>query len=201
VTKRAAAAALILDASARILCVKPTYRPEWLVPGGAVELGESPLCACRREVREETGLQLSIGRLLCVDYRFNARLDAEILHFVFWGGELSGAEVAKIALPTGELSEYGFLPLDEATAVLDRPLGRRIRAALDALREDTSFYLENGERPDFLRHESAGRSDAPATHTPRGLTPSGTVGLGLGKSPRPDAASERRNRADTGSDG
>lgn len=64
--KRMAVAAVLLDAQGRLLCVKPTYRPEWLVPGG-VEPDESPLAACRREVAEEIGLELASGETLHVE--------------------------------------------------------------------------------------------------------------------------------------
>ena len=143
-TKRAAAAALFLDEQGRILCVKPTYREEWLVPGGAVEPGESPHAACRREVAEEIGLDVAIGRLLCVDHRWNERLSVELLHFVFWAGELSEAREREIVLAADEIAAYRFMDTSDAALVLDRPLGRRIALALVAQREGRTVYAEDG---------------------------------------------------------
>src|SRR5580692_652555 len=65
----ASAGALVFDPSHRLLVLKPTYKSGWTVPGGQMEDdGETPWEACRREVREETGLVVEAGRLVCVDF-------------------------------------------------------------------------------------------------------------------------------------
>ena len=55
-----ASGCLLTDSAGNVLLVKPTYKPPWEVPGGAVERAESPLSACRREVREEPGVLRSV---------------------------------------------------------------------------------------------------------------------------------------------
>lgn len=62
------AGALFLDGTGRILLVQPVYKRNWEIPGGVVELHESPRAACVREVREELGLARPFSRLLLVDY-------------------------------------------------------------------------------------------------------------------------------------
>ena len=65
----ASAGALIFDGAGRLLVLKPTYKSGWTVPGGQMEdNGETPWEACRREVREESGLVIDRGRLVCVDF-------------------------------------------------------------------------------------------------------------------------------------
>lgn len=53
-------AAIILDESGRVLLLNHTFRPfsGWGLPGGFVSRGEDPEEAIRREIREETGLEL-----------------------------------------------------------------------------------------------------------------------------------------------
>ena len=59
----ASAGALIFDRSGRLLILKPTYKTGWTIPGGVMEAdGETPWEACRREVREECGLEVRGGR-------------------------------------------------------------------------------------------------------------------------------------------
>ena len=61
------AGAVVRDRDGRLLLVQRGHAPSvglWSVPGGRVEDGETPEQAAAREVLEETGLQVRIGRLL-----------------------------------------------------------------------------------------------------------------------------------------
>ena len=65
----ASASALIWSRKRRLLILNPTYKGGWTLPGGVMEAdGETPWEACRREVREECGLDVRHGRLVCVDF-------------------------------------------------------------------------------------------------------------------------------------
>lgn len=50
--------ALILNAAGELLLQRRADTGLWGLPGGAVELGETALAALKREVREETGLEV-----------------------------------------------------------------------------------------------------------------------------------------------
>jgi acetyl-CoA carboxylase carboxyl transferase subunit beta len=63
------AGAVVIDDSGRLLVVLRRNEPSrgrWSVPGGRVEDGEQLSDAARREVREETGLAIDVGRELGV---------------------------------------------------------------------------------------------------------------------------------------
>lgn len=58
---------IVLDERGRLLLVLRGQEPArgtWSVPGGRVEPGESDDTATAREVREETGLEVRVGRLV-----------------------------------------------------------------------------------------------------------------------------------------
>lgn len=61
-----AVSAVISDSDGRLLLQRRADNQLWSVPGGAVELGESVLDALRREVKEETGLDVEADRLIGV---------------------------------------------------------------------------------------------------------------------------------------
>jgi ADP-ribose pyrophosphatase YjhB (NUDIX family) len=54
------AGAIVTDARGRVLLLKHRFRPGagWGIPGGFLEKGEQPHEAVRRELREETGLEI-----------------------------------------------------------------------------------------------------------------------------------------------
>jgi 8-oxo-dGTP pyrophosphatase MutT (NUDIX family) len=66
--KRAIGQLLVTDRADRVLLCQLTYKRDWDLPGGVVEVGESPRLAVGREVAEELGLSLTAGGLLLTDW-------------------------------------------------------------------------------------------------------------------------------------
>lgn len=147
-----AAGVLFFDEEGNVLVVKPTYRADYLIPGGMVEADESPASAALREVREELGLTiLSAGPLIAIDYkpRTNPDFDDASIQFVFNGGSLSAKQRAEIRLDREELASYLFANPEEAVALCNPNLGKRLTRCFQAIKDGTTLYLEKGIPPAF----------------------------------------------------
>jgi 8-oxo-dGTP diphosphatase len=138
-----AAGALIRDEQGRVLLLEPTYKDHWEIPGGIIEVGETPSQGCARELTEELGLVREPGALLVVDWAPHPEQGDRVL-FVFDGGTLSEGEIAAIRLQAEELESYRFLPPEEAFDLLIPRLERRMRAAVRAQETGRTVYLEHG---------------------------------------------------------
>jgi 8-oxo-dGTP diphosphatase len=138
--RRMGAGVLIIDGAERVLLVKPTYKPEWEIPGGLVEQDESPREAAARECREELGRDVAIGDLLCLQYVASTGEYVDGLMFVFDGGLGVGAD--DYVLPPGELSEAAFVNASELAAFLPSVLLVRMLAVLCAKQTGQTAYLE-----------------------------------------------------------
>jgi len=138
-----AAGALFFDDHGRVLLVEPTYKDHWEIPGGMVEVGETPREACVREVREELGLHVEPGPLLVVDWAPSERGGDRVL-FVFDGGTLTADRVARIELQATELAGYEFVEPGRLNSRLIPRLARRVTAALAARDRNQTRYLEHG---------------------------------------------------------
>jgi 8-oxo-dGTP diphosphatase len=136
------AGALIFDRAGRLLILRPTYKSGWTIPGGVMEAdGESPWQACRREVLEECGIEVTAGRLACMDFRTPRPGRRGGVRYLFDCGALSDDVLAAIVIQPEEISAHRLVPLPEALELLRRPIRRRVRAAC---RGRGLVYLEDG---------------------------------------------------------
>jgi ADP-ribose pyrophosphatase YjhB (NUDIX family) len=133
----------VWDRKGRLLILKPTYKSGWTIPGGVVEAdGETPWEACRRETREECGLNLRHGRLVCVDFLRPRPGRPGGMRFLFDCGMLDEPALAGIVLQKEEISEYRLARVDRALRMLSGPVRRRVAAAVTKRRR--LQYLEDG---------------------------------------------------------
>jgi ADP-ribose pyrophosphatase YjhB (NUDIX family) len=135
-----AASAIVFDGRARVLLIRENYgHRRYGLPGGSVELGESPWAAAVREATEETTLAVAVRHLVAVCAGPLGRR-AWVVHFAFLCDRVAG----EASVPEGdEIAEVGWYPPDqwpEPRTVM----GPLLLAA--ALRGERGAYLD-GPRP------------------------------------------------------
>ncbi|MEV5967937.1 NUDIX hydrolase [Kribbella sp. NPDC051952] len=145
VRKRMAAGVLFRDRADQVLLVEPSYKPNWEIPGGAVEADESPWHTATREVAEELGINRPAGRLLVVDYVRPQDSRPEGVMFVFDGGVFNeGDDLAGFIPAEGEILSAGFYSLENVRKLAKPLLANRISAAVDAAHKGTTTLCEDG---------------------------------------------------------
>jgi ADP-ribose pyrophosphatase YjhB (NUDIX family) len=117
----------------KALIIKRAHEPrkgEWSLPGGLLELGESLQDAARREIKEETGLDVVVGPIIETFDRVHRddagriRYHFVIVDFVCWSEEgeaIPGSDAEDAAWAAErELDDYGVNT--HAAAVIRRGL-------------------------------------------------------------------------------
>ena len=96
---------IIFNDRREILLFKHSYRAHsWSLPGGYLKGGEHPKEGLEREIKEESGLIVS------VDSSLKTRTDRDMAILdMCYTGVLIGGEFT----PTHEVAEYGFFALDQ----------------------------------------------------------------------------------------
>ena len=129
-TKRVIAQGRLRDEDGRVLLCQLTYKQDWDLPGGVVEVGESPQLAVVREVEEELGLEIPAGDLLLTDWLPPWGGWDDALCLVFDGGVHSPEITDRIVKQAREIRAAEFCTLDEVRARCADFTTRRIEASL-----------------------------------------------------------------------
>lgn len=143
-TPRMAAGALFVDNQDCVLLVHKTYSNGWDIPGGYVDVGESPAAACQRELAEELGLRREPQRLIAVDWAPSDAEGDKVL-WLFDCGEL-GDDEQRISLDATELDRWEWVPNSQVDEYVIPRLARRLREALAARQYGSVAYLEHGQQ-------------------------------------------------------
>lgn len=89
----------------QVLLVKRADIPVWVLPGGGIDEGETPEIAAKREIKEETGLNVSITRLAGVfDPTTSLTSRIHLFECSVIGGDLKGSD---------ESIEVSFFPFEK----------------------------------------------------------------------------------------
>ena len=102
-----------------LLCHRPRY-DDWSFPKGKLDAGETHADAARREILEETGLDVELGAALPSVYYRDAKGRSKAVRY--WVATVS----AGTFVPNPEVDEIRWVPPDEALRLLSYIHDRRL---------------------------------------------------------------------------
>jgi ADP-ribose pyrophosphatase YjhB (NUDIX family) len=120
---RLAVRAVVLDAG-RLLLVNAYPGEEsdlWCAPGGGAERGLSLEENLRREVREETGLEIAPGRLLGVSEFHDPAADFHQVDLIFAARLVGPAHVARLLDPAGVVNRLRWVDAADLAGLRFKP--------------------------------------------------------------------------------
>lgn len=108
-----AVSAIVVDGGGRVLLARRKSEPDaglWDTPGGFIEEGEEPLAAMKRELLEETGLEIEPDGFLgaYIDTYGEAPGAGTVLNLVWEASVVSGEMQAQ-----DDVSELRWFPVDD----------------------------------------------------------------------------------------
>lgn len=120
-----AAGAVVLRRGRVLLVHRPKY-DDWSFPKGKLDRGEHVLAAAVREVGEETGLMVRLGRPLASQRYPVAGGRTKVVHY--WIGRVIGDDEVTTFPPNAEIDQVTWVEVDKAAGLLTY---ERDRATLD----------------------------------------------------------------------
>ena len=143
--KRVIAQGVLRDVRGRVLLCELTYKPDWDLPGGVVESGESPRDAVVREVEEELGLTRLPGPLVAVDWLppWSGWDDACLL--VFDLGTVNEEDAARVVLEPREIAAVHWCEPLTVAAHSRGPTSARVVHSCAAADSASTVFLHAGQ--------------------------------------------------------
>ena len=138
-----AGAGIVLNEKNEILMVK-THNAGWVFPGGQVEVGENVIDAVKREVMEETGVDIEVGEVFCIASNTGKHQGYSGVKEVPTKIMLDFICKAKggITRPSDENSESAYFPKDKVLDLIQTP----------AIIERYKAFLEYAGRPTYMEY-------------------------------------------------
>ncbi|HEU4568495.1 MAG TPA: NUDIX hydrolase [Marmoricola sp.] len=133
----------------RVLMCQLTYKPDWDLPGGVIEVDESPRLGVTRELEEELGVTIAAGELLLTDWLPPWSGWEDALCLVFDGGVHDPALTSRVVREVREISTVEFCTLEQVRERAADFTARRVEAALARAHGSGSPYSESGRTGDL----------------------------------------------------
>jgi len=123
--------ALIFNAAGQVLMIRTQkWSQLWGIPGGKIKLGEGAVDALRREIKEETGLEIDDIRFVLVQDCIHSREFYRDAHFVLLNYTCRCVGEQRVQL-NDEAQAFRWVSADEAlTMELNQPTRILIEAVL-----------------------------------------------------------------------
>lgn len=128
--KRILAHLLVQNQLDQVLVCETSYSNGYILPGGIVELGETPRLAVIRECQEELGYTPEIGELLVVDWLAPYLGWEDALGLVFDGGTLDDNTATAILPTNSEIIAVHWLSAKQLIPQMAPGWGQRSTQAL-----------------------------------------------------------------------
>jgi 8-oxo-(d)GTP phosphatase len=139
-----AAGAVVLRGDEVLLVHRPKY-DDWSFPKGKLDRGEHALSAAVREVEEETGLRVRLGRPLS-DQHYPVNGRGKLVHY--WVARVVGDDDVSAYLVNSEIDEVVWVSLERAHEMLTYPRDQKtLKQAQKRSRKTRTFVV--------LRHAKA----------------------------------------------
>ncbi len=128
--------ALVFDAAGRALLVRThKWSNLWGIPGGKIQWGESAEVALRREIKEETGLDIADITFVLVQDCIHSKEFYRDAHFVLLNYTCACAGEPQVKL-NDEAREFQWTTLDQASALALNQPTRKLILRLAEMREE-----------------------------------------------------------------
>jgi 8-oxo-dGTP diphosphatase len=144
--KRLIAHVLFRDAVGRVLLCETQFKADWELPGGIVEPYETPRQGAIRELTEELGIELPVGRLLVVDWMPPYLGWDDAIEMIFDGGRIGEDDLAAWSLQPTEIKQVALVDLESAAEFVT-PLAHRRLVLAASLGPNEMAYTEDGRTP------------------------------------------------------
>lgn len=129
--------------SVEVACIHRPHYDDWSLAKGKLDPGESLIATAVREIKEETGYDIRLGKLIGKTV-YPVKNTTKVVYY--WTGEVTGGEFE----PNDEVDEIRWLPIADAMELMSYDLDREVLA-----KAQKRFGTPPDARILYVRHAKA----------------------------------------------